>query len=281
MKIISIILRNIEPKALHYGLSMAIVFFAIFNVSSVQAESLKNGEIFEFNDGRRYAAIRVVSSNEVELEHKDIGMAGGILLGKYTIDGDRVRIVISGLGTMVQYYKITSDGLVDEKRGTIFYSKAALAAKEKMVKAALTAEKFTFNGDEVIDKSTGLIWRRCVEGMVYRGNTCTKAAKSFNHDKALQHAAAEAKRTRKAWRLPNKDELATIVDLSRIRQGSGMIEIDPTAFPATPRAGYWTSSLSPDKPAAYAWATSFGGAIENAYSSREGDYCVRLVRTGQ
>ncbi len=121
-----------KTKASKLWLSMVVVFVVILNVSYVEAKSLKKGEEYREKDGD---AIRVVSSDEVEIEQ-----GPDIYLGKYTIVGERVRIVINALGTtMVRYYKITPDGLYEEKGGAIYYSSAGVA--EKRNRAVLEAAK--------------------------------------------------------------------------------------------------------------------------------------------
>ncbi|HHT9147264.1 MAG TPA: hypothetical protein ACFYD4_16550, partial [Candidatus Wunengus sp. YC61] len=116
-------------KASKLWLSMVVVFAVILNVSYVEAKSLNKGEEFKEKDGD---VIRVVSSDEVEYTQ-----GGKIFLGKYSIDGERVRIVV--MGTMVRYYKIIPDGLVDEKLRITYYSSAGVA--EKRNRAVLEAAK--------------------------------------------------------------------------------------------------------------------------------------------
>lgn len=275
MKIIQIILQKTTASKL--WLSMVVVSIALLNVSAVEAKSLQKGEEFKQKNGW---GIRVISSNEVEVD----GQGNNIFIGKYTVDGERVRIVISGLGTaMVVYYKIAPDGLVAEKDGTVYYSKAGLAAKinaEESRKAAVFAARFAINGDEVTDKKTGLIWRRCAELMVYNGGTCTGTSGKGNYEAALQRAKSEASRTGKAWRVPEKDELASIVDQSHSNPA-----IDHTAFPATPSVAFWSASPVVDYPH-NAWVVYFGSDY-NPYGNspyggdRNDSFYVRLVRGGQ
>lgn len=256
MKIIQNVLQKTRASKLWF--SMMVVFMVIINVSLADAQSLKKGEEFKANDGRP-GTIRVVSSNEVEVELK----RDEILLGKYSIDDERLRVVIGVFGaSLVQYYKITPDGLVEEKGGRVFYSKAGL-----------TAAKFTSNGGEVTDKRTGLIWRRCAEGMAYRGGTCTGTASTFTHEQALQHAAAQARRTGKAWRVPEKDELASIVV-----EGHNPT-IDPTDFPATPTDRFFWSA-SPNVGVSFlVYCVDFENGCVG--SVRDNSNYVRLVRAGQ
>lgn len=129
------------------------------------------------------------------------------------------------------------------------------------------------NGSEVLDTKTGLIWRRCAEGMEWDGDTCTGSHAEYAHHEALQHAESEAQRTGKKWRLPSKEELAEIVD-KRQRPA-----IDSVAFPATPAIVFWSSSPY-EGSTSYAWLVdfSFGLAVNSVRSS---NYAVRLVRSSQ
>jgi hypothetical protein len=98
------------------------------------------------------------------------------------------------------------------------------------------------DGQEVTDRQTSLIWRRCAEGMNWNGSTCAGVASAFTHEAALQRAAAQASSTGIAWRLPNVKELASIADKSLSNPA-----IDPTAFPATPATlvnWFWSASAA-------------------------------------
>ncbi len=107
---------------------------------------------------------------------------------------------------------------------------------------AASAQPYTISSDgsEVTDQKTGLIWRRCAEGMAFSGGTCTGTASTFTHEAALQQATAQAGSTSVAWRLPNVKELASITDKTLFTPA-----IDPTAFPAIPALAtqnFWSSS---------------------------------------
>jgi len=130
------------------------------------------------------------------------------------------------------------------------------------------------DGAEVTDQKTGLIWRRCVEGMTYSGGTCTGAASTFTHEAALQRATAEASSTGIAWRLPNVKELSSIIDRTHTNPA-----IDVTAFPVTPATGlFWSSSPCMNGPLD-AWYVEFGSGKVWSYG-RSDSYYVRLVRAG-
>jgi hypothetical protein len=130
------------------------------------------------------------------------------------------------------------------------------------------------DGNEVTDQKTGLIWRRCSEGMAWNGSTCAGTASTFTHEAALQYAATQANSTGIAWRLPNIKELASIADISRSNPA-----IDPAAFPATPTNSFWSSSPNVGY-GTDAWYVHFSYGYTH-YDYRYRSYHVRLVRAGQ
>ncbi|HCT99339.1 MAG TPA: hypothetical protein DF614_04540 [Methylococcaceae bacterium] len=131
------------------------------------------------------------------------------------------------------------------------------------------------NGEEVLDLQTNLIWRRCVEGMRWSGQTCVDESLSgptfFMFQEALQHAVYQADQTKKAWRLPNIKELTSLMDYSQADMA-----IDSTVFPSTPNAQAWSSS-SYSADAFYSWIVHFYyGKVYFDYTEDMGT--VRLVR---
>lgn len=133
------------------------------------------------------------------------------------------------------------------------------------------------DGLEVTDPKTGLIWRRCAEGMSWKKKTCTGTALAFTHQQALSRASTEAVATGVAWRLPNDKELPSIADKTRKDPA-----IDAVAFPATPSSFFWASSpyITIPQTELRAWHVdflngfSFGGFQTNSSH-------VRLVRAGK
>ena len=67
------------------------------------------------------------------------------------------------------------------------------------------------DGTEVTDQKTGLIWRRCAEGMSWDGLTCAGTVGTYSHEAALQRATSHANNTGITWRLPNIKELAGLL----------------------------------------------------------------------
>lgn len=130
------------------------------------------------------------------------------------------------------------------------------------------------DGQEVTDQASGLIWRRCAEGMSWNGATCAGSALVFTHEAALIHARSEVAASGKAWRLPNVKELSSLVDRGRINPS-----IDIAAFPATPSSVFWSSSPYP-LITGYAWHVVFSdGGVDGNW--RFYDFAVRLVRDSQ
>lgn len=157
---------------------------------------------------------------------------------------------------------------------TLFLSAACLLTNA----SAQAQSRYSYSTDasEVTDSQTGLVWRRCAEGMTWNGGTCTGTASAYTHEAALVRAKSQT-----GWRLPNVRELASIVDRSRMNPA-----IDLVAFPATSSGWYWTSSPYAGD-SVYAWAVGFDYGVVTSYN-RNGiinnggtiDYtiAVRLVR---
>jgi hypothetical protein len=124
------------------------------------------------------------------------------------------------------------------------------------------------DGLTVVDHETRLTWARCAAGQA--PPTCAGRAKTYTHEQALAYAASQT-----GWRLPNVNELSSLVDHSVI-PGTGIATIDETAFPNTSASWFW-SAWSVDRHPTYAWSVNFErGYID--YNFRHYANLVRLVR---
>lgn len=134
---------------------------------------------------------------------------------------------------------------------------------------------FTLSGDglEVTDQQTGLVWRRCPEGMAWDGETCGGSHLALTAQDALQRATAEAARTGLPWRLPNRKELASLVDRRVFNPA-----IDVSVFPATPSTDFWSSSPVAAEPSSV-WSVAFDEGFVLS-GSRSFTFAARLVRGG-
>lgn len=130
-----------------------------------------------------------------------------------------------------------------------------------------SAGDFTDNGDgTVTDNETLLMWQQ-------EDDNITKAwenAISYCEDLSLVSHAD--------WRLPNRNELQSIVDYRKIYPDPA---INPTYFPNTNSSNYWSSSSSWSG-TGYAWSVDFfGGRGSVQGNGKTNSYYVRCVRAGQ
>ena len=130
------------------------------------------------------------------------------------------------------------------------------------------------NNGTVTDKRTKLQWKVCSQGQGWRSNNCSGEAKEYNWQQALKQGQNEAFAGFSDWRLPNIEELRSIVAFDRYRPA-----INLAIFPNTESSSYWSSS-----PNAYygvlAWLIGFGNGSDSNYY-RYDKYLVRLVRGRQ
>jgi hypothetical protein len=121
----------------------------------------------------------------------------------------------------------------------------------------------------VIDRKTGLIWRRCLQGQSWNGVNCTGSAFDYTHEQAL--AATNGA----TWRLPNAKELATLADRSQISPA-----LDAVAFPAASDLYTWSTTPVPSNSGN---ARVNGFSVGSAFSifRTTSDVGIRLVYTAE
>lgn len=136
-----------------------------------------------------------------------------------------------------------------------------------------SAVEYSDNGT-VVDHKTQLMWSRCVLGYQWEAGQCREAASQvaeFDWYTALQQANQAELAGFDDWRLPNKNELETLVERSCWSPA-----INEDVFPSTLSEAHWTSSPSNHNPS-FAWAIEFysGGHIT---TNRSDLLAARLVR---
>ncbi len=139
-----------------------------------------------------------------------------------------------------------------------------------------------YNDGTILDQRTGLMWKQCSEGL--SGVGCDQGAElALTWDLALQQVANVNQSNSgfagySNWRLPIRNELYSLVDMSCYEPS---INLD--LFPNTAIREFWSSSPftnSVNEPADSAWSVSF--AIGNVdISLRDELRLVRLVRDEQ
>lgn len=153
------------------------------------------------------------------------------------------------------------------------------------------------DGAIVVDGETGLEWMRCAMGQQWDSNAgdCTGEANSYAWSEAMDLTSDLGGHT--DWRLPNKEELNTLVVCSsEQREGfstEGMFAgnggrcqgdfvkptIDQSAFPTTPyEEAYWTSDKLATDVVRHSWVVGFGTGYVNDIARGAPYPHARLVR---
>lgn len=158
----------------------------------------------------------------------------------------------------VIYYLLTEEGLKDEKSGEVYYSKARVAALEEK-----RARKFKDNGNgTVTDNDTKLMWQQGEGG-------------KMAWDSAIAYCKNLSLAGYNDWRLPNIEELKSIIDVEK----KPAIFINKTYFPNANASRYWSSTTSA-RSSSDAWVVHFDFGNDNFYY-KSYSYYVRCVRAGQ
>jgi len=127
----------------------------------------------------------------------------------------------------------------------------------------------------VTDTVTGLIWKRCSEGQTWNGTTCIGTASTYTWAPALQAGPASNFTGKSDWRLPNINELKSIVEHQCYAP-----TINLNIFPNTPSWAYWSASPVSFWPGG-AWFVAFDEGYDNYTGvGNTGGIGVHLVRGG-
>ena len=145
---------------------------------------------------------------------------------------------------------------------------------------------FTDNGNgTVTDTVTGLMWDQCSWGQTWGagsgpGNrSCAGTASIHDWAASLNLANTANTGNRRGytdWRLPNRTELESLVDINK----NASPRIDSVAFPNTPSFLFWSSTLYLSINPAYARYVNFNDG-NTQHSIQTSTYHVRFVRGGQ
>jgi Protein of unknown function (DUF1566)/Repeat of unknown function (DUF5648) len=124
------------------------------------------------------------------------------------------------------------------------------------------------DNNAVIDRKTGLTWRRCLEGQKWNGNMCTGPINLYTHEQALSNTSNLSL----LWRVPNIKELQSLVDHRRV-----FPSLDLEAFPISSQGGIeWSTTPSVQSPER-ALVSDFANGV--TYGSTRGmSFHIRLVK---
>jgi hypothetical protein len=153
-------------------------------------------------------------------------------------------------------------------------SEMSTAACNNDIPKTTPDQAFTLNNNgTVTHNKTGLMWMRCLIDQTWNGTTCSGSGQTYIWQNALQSVESYSFAGYNDWRLPNKNELASIVEDACYNPA-----INTFVFPNALASAIWSSSRHPYD--SFVWYVNFidgrvyGDPATNMYQ-------VRLVRGGQ
>ncbi|MCX5902809.1 MAG: DUF1566 domain-containing protein [Proteobacteria bacterium] len=176
-----------------------------------------------------------------------------------TVASDYWSSTANVYGTGLAWYACFDDGTVANFNK---YSNGYVRA----VRGGQSNNNFIDNNDGTItDTGTGLMWQKATAPGTYTW----EQALTYCENLTLPAGGYSD------WRLPNRNELQSIVDYSRYNPA-----IDTTYFPDTQAAYYWSSTTDAFS-TLIAWSVYFyNGSVASGYG-KNNNYYVRAVRGGQ
>lgn len=175
-------------------------------------------------------------------------------------------------------YRISHEALLLSLVSIVLLSGSGLASADcyyDTIRPSTWQTRFINNGDgTVTDKATGLQWKRCAEGQVWDGTTCTGSASTFYWKDALQRADQASFGGYDDWRLPNIKELSSIIEVA-----CSAPYINEIIFQQTPSGRFFSSSPKADS--SYVWCVSYSRYGDNLVDGcyKASSIYVRLVRS--
>ncbi|MEN1728469.1 MAG: DUF1566 domain-containing protein [Pseudomonadota bacterium] len=143
------------------------------------------------------------------------------------------------------------------------------------IEAATPSDDFRPQADGTVQHfNTRLVWQRCALGQTWDGTTCMGSPLLLDWESALVAARDHVQAGSSDWRVPNRNELTSIIE-SRCHSPA----INGEIFPATPQEWFWSNSPLTGQ-VDQVWVVLFtDGELQAA--SVNGLYAVRLVRAGR
>ncbi|MEN1728160.1 MAG: DUF1566 domain-containing protein [Pseudomonadota bacterium] len=143
------------------------------------------------------------------------------------------------------------------------------------IESSAALSEFNDNGDGTLaHRRTRLVWQRCALGQIWDGAGCAGLPSQLDWTAALLAAESHSQAGRDDWRLPNRNELASIIEGRCFSPA-----LDSDAFPNATLTAYW-SSTPVSGGGEQVWVVELldGGVIPLATDTLQS---VRLVRGGE
>lgn len=155
----------------------------------------------------------------------------------------------------------------------VFTVMPTFASCTDTIRASTPSSDFTPHGNgTVTHETTGLMWMRCSLGQEWEGSGCSGLAKPYYFSLALRTAQEHDFAGYGDWRVPNKNELESIVE-ERCHTPS----INSVIFPDT-NSTYFVSSSPHNMNSTYNWTVDFtDGTVGRSFVSGR----LRLVRSAE
>jgi len=151
---------------------------------------------------------------------------------------------------------------------------AAQKCKDSIMATSPESDYILHGDGTATQKTTGLMWVRCSVGQQWDGLVCKGDATPFTWVEALKLANLEEFAGYDDWRLPNKNQLESIIEGRCVAPA-----VNLQVFPSTQAAFYWTSSPYAGLGTGV-WSVDFGYGVVTA-TEKSGKIHVRLVRGGE
>lgn len=134
--------------------------------------------------------------------------------------------------------------------------------------------RLSADGAEVTDLVSGLIWKRCVEGMSWDAdnNQCSGTPTAMTWPAALVHVSAQTG----GWRLPNLNEALSLLE-STCKTPAHNLSVFPSPTTAVQLYHLTTSTPHADSDGDR-WVVDFQAGIDRQSTKRSGSALLRLVR---
>ncbi|MBI5559069.1 MAG: DUF1566 domain-containing protein [Deltaproteobacteria bacterium] len=161
--------------------------------------------------------------------------------------------------------------VLNDDMSSSYYARAVRAGQ-----AGSLGDLVINNDGTVTDSATGLMWQQCSMGKTWNNATqvCDGTATRLTWQNALEQSENLNLAGYDDWRLPNRNELQSLLDYSRISPA-----IDTVYFPGTVSFAYWSSTTYASITYG-AWLVDFYYGIVDGYYKSYSCY-VRAVRAGQ